>query len=42
MQDQINGTMRLATLEGGQPLSRQIALVEVGGKARVAVLFEEA
>jgi hypothetical protein len=41
MQDQINGTAGLATLEGGHPLSWQTALVEAGGLVRVAVLFEE-
>jgi hypothetical protein len=42
MQDQINGTAGLPTLEGVEPLSWQTALVEVGGLVRVAVLFEEA
>jgi hypothetical protein len=42
MQDQINGTAGLATLEGVQPFSWQTALVEVGETDSVAVLLEEA
>ena len=42
MQDQINGTAGLPTLEGVEPLSWQTALVEVRGLVRIAGLIEEA